>query len=297
MKLSGNGTYAGIFVTDLDGTLLTDDRCFSARDFATLGMLRRHGICVAIATGRSRYSFDQLMANSGLVGGEAPLPVDYVIFSTGAGVMRFPDGEILRSRMLSPDDVGTIVGRLAPFGVDFMIHEPIPGTRHFHYHAPAGGGKDFQARLALYRDFARPFDGATMARIEHVGGATEVLCIVAEDQEQMALEIGAALPGYSVIRATSPLDHRSVWVEIFANAVTKSTAAQWLADSLGLAAEKACAVGNDYNDEDLLSWAGRSFVTGNGPGAMKARYSAISSNNDGGVSEAAALWLAEMGIG
>jgi len=52
-------------------------------------------------------------------------------------------------------------------------------------------------------------------------------------------------------------------------------------------------VGNDYNDLDLLEWAGKSYVVENAPTDLKARFPAVASNNHGGVAEAAKSLLAE----
>ena len=81
-------------------------------------------------------------------------------------------------------------------------------------------------------------------------------------------------------------------IEIFAPEVSKSGAAAWLAASCGIAREEVCAVGNDYNDEDLLSWAGRAYVVGNAPPALRSRFVTVADNDHGGVAEAAARWLA-----
>lgn len=79
-------------------------------------------------------------------------------------------------------------------------------------------------------------------------------------------EIRQALTGFSVILATSPLDHESAWVEVFPRGVCKSRSAQWLASRLGIEQKDVAAVGNDYNDQDLLEWAGQAFVVENAPG-------------------------------
>jgi hypothetical protein len=55
-------------------------------------------------------------------------------------------------------------------------------------------------------------------------------------------------------------------------------------------------VGNDYNDLDLLEWAAHSFVVENAPDDMKNRFETVSSNNNGGVAEAAGRWFAVNGL-
>ena len=67
----------GLFITDFDGTLLRSDGTLAQGDLDALVSLKGYGIRTAIATGRSLYSFN---TSPGV-----DLPVDYVIFTTGAG--------------------------------------------------------------------------------------------------------------------------------------------------------------------------------------------------------------------
>ena len=53
------------------------------------------------------------------------------------------------------------------------------------------------------------------------------------------------------------------------------------------------AVGNDYNDLDLLEWAGTAFLVDNAPDMLKNRCVSVASNDQGGVSEAIHLWQSD----
>ena len=281
--------YQGLFVVDLDGTLLNSARQIGPKDLHALTRLRESKYLIAIATGRSNYSFDQLMAKLGYSGPSSSLPVDYVIFSTGAGVMDFPGKRLLKSFSLSPADVRFTADYLQASGLDYMIHRPVPDTRHFLYSVNEGNNPDFHARLKMYSNFATCLSPEAL---DNVGGATQVLCIVPADRgHQVAAEIAETLKQCSVIKATSPLDGMSIWVEIFAPNVSKSKGVKWLADTVGLRQDAICAVGNDYNDQDLLRYAGRSFLMANGPSALKANFEGVASNDNGGVGEAVARWL------
>ena len=61
----------------------------------------------------------------------------------------------------------------------------------------------------------------------------------------------------AVVRTTSPLDGRSRWIEIFSKGVSKALASSRIARDLGIREKTATAMGNDYNDLDLLQWAAR----------------------------------------
>ena len=104
--------------------------------------------------------------------------------------------------------------------------------------------------------------------------------------------IEQALSEFSVVRATSPLNEQFLWIEIFNRKVSKSQAISWLAKELDVKRQEVVAVGNDYNDLDMLKWAGHSFVVRNAPQTLKDKFTSrdklmeVASNNDCGVSEA-----------
>ena len=279
----------GLFIADLDGTLLNDQKQITALDLAALDRMHRAGIAVALATGRSNYSLQKLMEKLGEAGPAGGLPVDHIIFSTGAAIMDFPGGNILRNVALTSREVQYISGILEQLGLEYMIHKPVPDTAHFLFSRNNLENPDFLRRLQLYEAFATPLSPATLTGF---GGATEILCIVPEVcGHATAARLIDIFQQFSVIKATSPLDGKSLWIEIFAPAVSKSHAARWLAGELGIAREQVCAIGNDYNDEDLLLWAGKSFVVANSPSVLRDHFQTVASNNDGGVGQAAAEWL------
>ena len=266
----------GLFITDFDGTLLRSDREFSEIDLDALRQLGEMGIIRTIATGRSLYSF-----NTAVVEG---LPVDFVIFSMGAGILQLAGDKIVRSVSLEPHEVKRACKILKTNRLDFMIHRTIPDNHMFSYFRSSQGNTDFERRLSLYSRFAVPLDEAT----DGFGPATQLLAVVPAGVSQSVLEkIRSELPDYSVIRTTSPLDGKATWIEIFPTVVSKSRTAAWLAEQLKIDQGKIVSVGNDYNDLDLLEWTVDSYVVDNAPADLKNRFVGVASNNDGGVAEAA----------
>ena len=99
------------------------------------------------------------------------------------------------------------------------------------------------------------------------------------------------LESLSVIRTTSPIDGKSTWIEIFPSSVSKSQAAEWLRLKCNIPRTRVMAVGNDYNDLDLLKWAHRSYVVGNAPNDLKSRFQIVAVNTQNGFSEAVSHWI------
>ncbi|WP_035238736.1 HAD family hydrolase [Desulfobacter vibrioformis] len=273
-----------IFITDFDGTLLTDDRRIRGRDLDTLARLRAAGVITVIATGRSLYSFRRALEHMGL--GPEDLPLDYLIFSTGAGIMAWPGEQLIRSCSLPKDGVLEIAACFDRIGFDYMIHKAIPDTSYFLFKFTSDNNPDFLRRMTMYPDFGTPLESESGSMI--YDQSTEVLAIVPGGLPWEQLDvIRRELSAFSVIPATSPLDHKSAWIEVFPCGVSKSASAQWLARHLGVAREMVTAVGNDYNDEDLLAWAGQGFLMDNSPDVLKKKFPCSGTNNECGVSMAA----------
>jgi hydroxymethylpyrimidine pyrophosphatase-like HAD family hydrolase len=267
-------------VTDLDGTLLQNNRKISPRDYDTLLLLGRKSILRVIATGRSLYSSRGVLPDD--------LPIDCLLFSSGAGIVDWTAKKILMKYSLTPAEVRAVVEFLMKLGADFMVHEPIPDNHFFVYYRTGRFNPDFSRRCELYKEFASELDftGFTYR------SACQVLAIEPSGTGSVRIpRIARALHWLKVIRTTSPLDKRSIWVEIFPAGVSKAHAAGWICDRNALDRKKVLGIGNDYNDVDLLAWVGTGMLVGNAPADLKKQFRAVSSNDENGFSEAVHIWL------
>jgi hypothetical protein len=271
-----------LFITDLDGTLMTDHKTISSQDLATLERLQRSSVVTVVATGRSVHSLEKVLKAGGL--GKGQIPIDYVLFSTGAGIMAFPGREIIFQRSLASSDVRKIMAYFDLHQLDYMVHMAIPHTREFLYRSHGFPNPDFQTRLAFH-----PGDGSPLKDpIRNVEPATQVLAVIPVGSDAPGLDvIRRNLPDFSVIQATSPLDHQSVWIEVFHRDVSKSKAASFLAERLLIHRRDSISIGNDYNDEDLLAWSGKGYVVENAPERLRRVYETVGSNNACGMTMAA----------
>ena len=266
-----------LVVTDLDGTLLDSASRLGGANRRALEALGRNGTVRAVATGRSLYSARTVMS--------ADFPIDYLVFSSGAGVVSWTDGRLLRSRTMAPGVVSGLVGRLRSLALDFMVHHAVPDTHCFHFFRSSDGGNtDFERRIERYTRFSRP-----LCEGDGLPGEVEVsqLLVVEPPGAASHLDLlGRELEGVNVVRTTSPLDHASTWIELFPADVSKAQASDWLRERHAIEHVHTVAVGNDYNDLDMLEWADRAYVVSNAPPSMRARFEVVRSNDEGGFTEA-----------
>ena len=281
-KGQGNSS-KGLFITDFDGTLLRPDGSLAKCDLDALETLARCGVRTAVATGRSLYSF----INSPGV----DLPVDYVIFTTGAGVVTQTGHKLLYQVNIPSGVVARTLEYLKESALDFMLHHPVGENHKYVYRRVSPENPDFERRIERYKEFGKPLNSMQGSGF---GPAAQFLAVVPPERTHEVLrEVKRELPGLSIVRSTSPLDHESTWVEFFHPDVSKSKTAAWLASSLNVDPMDTMAVGNDYNDLDLLEWAAQGFVVENAPDDLKCSFQQVASNNNGGVAEAVSRWLNE----
>jgi HAD superfamily hydrolase (TIGR01484 family) len=270
----------GMVVTDLDGTLLHGNGLISSTDLNTLDSLHDRKILRVIATGRSLFSAYRAL--------DKGLPIDFLIFSSGAGTVDWATKRIIQKHTMNKASVKNAVQLLFQMNIEFMIHNPIPDNHTFTYFGTGENNPDFLRRLELYREFA-----TRGSRSEHnFQDACQVVAIEPLEGENSTYRIlQKELPFLKVIRTTSPIDGHSTWIELFPHTVSKARAAEWLRSHHGVNEETVCSIGNDYNDLDLLNWASTSFLVDNAPDDLKAQFPIVRSSREDGFSDAVERWL------
>lgn len=269
-----------LILCDLDGTLVRPGHPLSEESIAAMKALIRQGDIVAIASGRSLYAGRNILRPG--------MPISYWLFSTGAGILKWDTREVICKNELSPEMVRKAAQALFDCHEDFMIQGPIPENHRFVYckfNRPENNGTDFFTRCDAYSDFCAPFTPGDY----DFQSASQLIAILPPDEERID-HVRSLLPEFQVIRATSPMDNHSVWLEIFNPSAGKANAAIWLAKQLNIKHEDTYAIGNDYNDSDMLNWAAHGFITPNSPLDMKEKYRVTKADTDGALPEALKSW-------
>lgn len=261
-----------IIVTDLDGTLLNSESKVSDCDLRTLIDLGSQKIIRVIATGRSPYSFQKVIPDD--------FPIDYLVFSSGAGAIDWKTKEILYTTELSANVVQSISNELIAHDVDFMVHEPIPSNHRFLFFRGTNPNLDFLRRVELYHQFCQPY----IPGIQYETSATQILAVLDHNIDWFET-LKKRFPTLKVIRATSPLDGHSIWMEIFRNDVSKAYGIDWICKKHNISNCQVVTLGNDFNDLDMLMHFKNSFVVANAPDELKLKFRVVKSNNDSGFSD------------
>ncbi|MGQ9616749.1 MAG: HAD-IIB family hydrolase [Spirochaetota bacterium] len=270
----------GIVITDLDGTLLYKGKPISDKVIKILVTLGEKGIIRVIATGRSLYSARTVLPED--------FPIDFLIFSSGAGIIDWKTGRLLVKQGLRAEEVKRALNLLLELKVDFMIHDPIPENHRFKYYGEGKNNPDFFRRISIYRDFATP---GNPSRPWFQQACQFVAIEPPVQNKNLYQRLKTELAPLKVIRTTSPIDGQSTWIEVFPQGVSKAKGAEYICSLHNIPLEATLAIGNDYNDIDLLSWAATSYVVENAPEELKRRFPGVSSEKESGFIESVERWL------
>ncbi|WP_285572205.1 HAD hydrolase family protein [Streptomyces sp. RTGN2] len=256
-----------LIATDLDGTLLRDDKTVSDRTVAALAAAEEAGIEVFFVTGRPARWMDVVSAH---VHGHG-----LAICANGAAVADLHDGgRLLKVRALE---------RAAALDVVHTMRAAAPGT-------------SFAVELATgihYEPDYPPFHldpGATVAVAEKLlheetpGAGAPVLKVLAHHRELAPDDFLALARRVAGDRASFTRSSPTALLEVSGPGVSKASTLELCCAERGISPAEVVAFGDMPNDVEMLSWAGTSYAMGNAhPAALAAASGRTATNNEDGV--------------
>ncbi|MBT2443481.1 HAD family phosphatase [Streptomyces sp. ISL-36] len=256
-----------LIATDLDGTLLRDDKSVSDRTVAALAAAERAGVEVFFVTGRPARWMDVVADH---VHGHG-----LAICANGAAVVDLhAGGTFLEVRPLERSvalDVVTTLRAAAP-GTSFAV-ELTTGIHYEPEYPPF---------------FLDP--GATVATAEKLlfeeepGAAAPVLKLLAQHQELDPDAFLATARTAAGSLASFTRSSPTALLEISSLGVSKASTLALCCAERGISADEVVAFGDMPNDIEMLTWAGRSYAMGNAhPDVISAASGRTVANNEDGV--------------
>ncbi|WP_404962890.1 HAD family hydrolase [Streptomyces sp. 147326] len=264
-----------LIATDLDGTLLRDDKSVSPRTVAALAAAEEAGIEVFFVTGRPARWMDVV---SDHVHGHG-----LAICANGAAVVDLHAGrEFVQVRSLPRAAALAVVDalRTAAPGTSFAV-ELTTGINYEPAYPPFF--KDPAARIATAEEL-----------LQENGGAPPVLKLLAHHSEiapDEFLTLARSAAGeYASITRSSP----TALLEISGHGVSKASTLALCCAERGISPAEVVAFGDMPNDVEMLSWAGTSYAMGNAhPDVIAAASGRTVANNEDGVALVIERILAE----
>ena len=254
--LAPSSPYKAVF-SDIDGTLLNSQHQITPKTEAAIKNMLKQGIPFIPVSARPPYAItpytEQLGAQHGMICYSGALILDKNLTA-------------LYSVILAPQDLQKLNTLLADF-----THLSIS------YYA----GLDWFCN-DVNNDWIKQESEITSLSAKLLqGNLTDVHKILimgsAEEIQRVEPVLKQALPHLSIHRS------KDEYLEIMNPAATKAKAIQFMAQHLGINAKQVIAFGDNFNDLDMLQYAGLSIAMGNAPDAIKqvAKEVTATNNEDG----------------
>ncbi|MGW5848081.1 Cof-type HAD-IIB family hydrolase [Streptomyces sp. NPDC055254] len=266
-----------LIATDLDGTLLRDDKSVSPRTVAALAAAEEAGIEVFFVTGRPARWMDVV---SDHVHGHG-----LAICANGAAVVDLHAGrKFVQVRALP---------RVAALAVVDALRAAAPGT-------------SFAVELTTGINYEPAYPPFFKDPAAHIGTAEQLLRDETDDTAAPVLKLLAhhaelAPDEFLVLARESAGAHASITrssptslLEISGPGVSKASTLALCCAERGISPAEVVAFGDMPNDVEMLSWAGTSFAMDNAhPDVIAAASGRTTANNEDGVAVVIERILAE----
>ena len=243
-----------LIALDIDGTLVDQDLVIGERTLAAIGEARRRGIAVSLVTGR--------MATSAMPFAEALCLTGPLVAQQGALIRAIPApgsrgvGRLLYHRPLKPEVTIEIVRWCRERAL-------VPHFNHLEWMVVASD----EERLEEYRLFV----GDRLKIVPDIlaRAAHPVTKVVAIGEGEHSLDLLDEAREHFAGRAEVTLSHPR-FLEFMAPGVSKGRAVRWLARRLGVPLGQCLAIGDQYNDLEMISEVGHGIAMPSAPAAVQA---------------------------
>jgi Cof subfamily protein (haloacid dehalogenase superfamily) len=264
-----------LIALDIDGTLLDSNGTLPQENIAAIASAMEAGVDVVLATGR-RYEFARSIFE------QLPPPLT-LILSNGA-IVKTHDGETLIRHLLpraaARDTLARAPEHRPSAAVLFdraregqIVYERVDWDHPRH-------GRFFRMSRPFISEIAPLEDALTEDPIQvmFTGGC--------EEMRSLFNTLANTDDGFSV--ALTEYVHRDFsLVDVTSVDATKGRALAWRAEQLGVARDEVMAIGDNFNDAEMLEFAGHPVVMGNAVEGLRSRGWHVTGHQDeAGVAQA-----------
>lgn len=279
-----HGAGYDLLALDLDGTLLNSKGKVSARNAAAVRAARGAGMRVVVCTGRGLIECRFAL--------EAIGQVDPVVVAGGSIIADPASGKTLHRFPMEPGLVRDAAGAILAHGHAALVLKDA-GAAGFDYLVVQGeGGATLDpvtewwfAELKVRVRFAKAID-----EDEHPEHTVRVgACAGKREFERLSAHLSEVARDRAVLQHFPAVvgpqhargDGESIHIlEVFDASVTKWAAVARLAQEWGVPARRVAAIGDEINDEPMMTGAGLGIAMGNAVARTRAAANRLTLTND-----------------
>lgn len=256
---------------DIDGTLLNSESALSERMRSAVRAAHDAGLIVTLATGRRYVTTRHFVRELNLR--------EALILQTGALIVDPHTGQPLHENPLPPGAAEEALRIIVSQGLQPIIYQDAVHEQHLYTGPQEHDSRGASAYFAGNPDTVRRLPHEQLLHAEGVGGAPLELAVIDDlPPLERAVPLLQLAGCRTIISYSGNLD--SYFMEVFGATCSKGEALARLAGWRGLTLADTVAVGDNYNDVEMLAMAGLGVAMGNAVDEVRAHARASTLTND-----------------
>lgn len=259
-----------LLAVDIDGTLLNPQFQISESDMAALHRAHQEGVEIVLATGR-RHMFALSIAQQ--------LGFDLWLFSSNGAITRSLSGETFHRDLLPAPICRKLCLAMKQFRGNMVLTFDVEGKGAVVLEDMRELNESIQRWLEKnlqYIDFVIPLEKSLTT-----DPVQAMFCgkIERMQQARAALTASGLEKDITVLRTEYPGRDLSI-VDVLNQGCSKGHALERWANYRGIPREQVMAIGDNYNDIEMLAFAGLPFIMGNASEELRGKGWAVTRSND-----------------
>jgi len=248
-----------LFLADVDGALVTNDKVLTEAAKDAARDLRRAGIALAITSGRPPRGMSMLIE---------PLALEGAIAGFNGGVFVNPDLSVIESHLLDPAIAKQTLDLILGRGLDAWVYTAdewlIRDAKAPHVDREAWTVK-FDAKIVA------SFSDAHLAHAVKIVGISDDLDRVASCEKAAQKALG---------NKASAARSQPYYLDVTSPEANKGNVVETLSKLMNIPPAQIATMGDMPNDISMFLKSGLSIAMGNASDAVKARASAVTDSNE-----------------
>jgi Cof subfamily protein (haloacid dehalogenase superfamily) len=254
-----------LFLADVDGTLVTQDKVLTDRAIAAVTKLKQAGILFAITSGRPPRGMSMLIE---------PLELTTPIAGFNGGVFVRPDMSVIEQRVIPDDVTPSVIDVLGTHGMDVWVYR---GSDWFV--------RDPHAPHVAREAWTVKFEPTVIGSFASVSDAVAKVVGVSDDYDAVQKAVDAVRDRFG--DHVSAARSQPYYADVTNPDANKGGVARYLSKVYDIPAEEIATIGDQPNDVLMFARSGLSIAMGNAsPEVQKAARRVTTSNEDEGFANA-----------
>jgi Cof subfamily protein (haloacid dehalogenase superfamily) len=254
-----------LFLADVDGTLVTQDKVLTDRAIAAVGKLRQAGILFAVTSGRPPRGMSMLIE---------PLGLTTPIAAFNGGVFVRPDMSVIEQRVIPDDVTPPVIEVLGTHGTDVWVYR---GADWFI--------RDPHGPHVAREAWTVKFEPTVVESFTSVSDGVAKVVGVSDDYDAVAKAVDAVRDRFG--DHVSAARSQPYYADVTHPDANKGSVVRYLSQTYRIPAQEIATIGDQPNDVLMFAHSGLSIAMGNAsPEVQKAARRVTTSNEDEGFANA-----------